>query len=158
MDQKAIRQRLKTLSQLKNRLERSIDEDIKFINQKQKELKKGLPVKKPSRPVKGEEVHKWDKDKKIEYLKYRDQHADINYINEIKPLLDQIPESNGSRFYNKLNVNIGIVADEFLFNSFDGIANFHYITRDNYKQYTDKLDIFLLVTTWKGLNMEWRAR
>ena len=157
MDQKAINQRLKTLNQLKAKLGESIDADIKYINKKQSELKKGLPTELISRSVKGEEVQKGDIEKKREYLAYRDKHADVNYISKIKPLIDQIPDSNGSRFYKKLDVNIGIVADEFLYNSFDGVANFHYITRDNYKEYTDKLDIFLLVTTWKGLNMEWKG-
>ncbi|GAQ16778.1 glycosyl transferase family 2 [Oceanobacillus picturae] len=72
-------------------------------------------------------------------------------------MLQQIPESNGSRFYKEFDVNIGIIADEFLYNSFEGVANFHYITRDNYKEYTDKLDIFLLVTTWKGIDMSWKG-
>ena len=157
MDQKAINQRLKTLNQLKAKLGESIDADIKYINKKQSELKKGLPTELISRSVKGEEVQKGDIEKKREYLAYRDKHADVNYISKIKPLIDQIPDSNGSRFYKKLDVNIGIVADEFLYNSFDGVANFHYITRDNYKEYTDTLDIFLLVTTWKGLNMEWKG-
>ena len=157
MDQKSINQRLKTLSKLKANLEKSIDADIQYINKKQKELKRGLPVEPVSRSVTSEEVQKGDIEKKREYLAFRDKHADVNFISKVQPLIDQIPESNGSRFYKKLNVNIGIVADEFLYNSFDGVANFHYITRDNYKEYTDKLDIFLLVTTWKGLNMEWKG-
>ncbi|MFD1451544.1 glycosyltransferase [Oceanobacillus sojae] len=157
MEQKAIKQRLKTLNDLKTKLEKSINEDIKYINKKQKELKNGLPTQPVSQYVKGEEVQKGDIEKKKAYLAYRDQHADPNFISKVKPLIDQLPDSNGSRFYKKLDVNIGIVADEFLYNSFDGVANFHYITRDNYKEYTDKLDIFLLVTTWKGLNMEWKG-
>lgn len=157
MEQKAIRQRLKTLNDLKTKLEKNINEDIKYINKMQKELKNGLPTQPIIKSVKGEEVQKGDIEKKKEYLAYRDQHADPNFISKVKPLIDQLPESNGSRFYKKLDVNIGIVADEFLYNSFDGLANFHYITRDNYKEYTDKLDIFLLVTTWKGLNMEWKG-
>ncbi|MFC4661440.1 glycosyltransferase [Oceanobacillus aidingensis] len=157
MEQKAIKQRLKTLNDLKGKLEKSIAEDIKDINKKQKELKNGLPIQPIVQSVKGEEVQKGDIEKKKEYLAYRDQHADVDFISKVKPLINQLPESNGSRFYKKLDVNIGIVADEFLYNSFDGLANFHYITRDNYKEYTDKLDIFLLVTTWKGLNMEWKG-
>lgn len=159
MDQKAINQRLQTLEKLKAKLEKSIAEDIKYVNQQQSEIKKGshLLIQPVSKPVKGEEVPKGDVEKKLEYLAYRDQHADVNYLSTIQSLIDQIPESNGSKFYKKLDVNIGIVADEFLYNSFDGVANFHYITKDNYKKYTDKLDIFLLVTTWKGLDMGWKG-
>lgn len=138
-------------------MENDIEKEIKEINQIKKELKSGLPVEKVSRPVKQEEVPKGDIEKKKEYLAFREKHADTDYFKRIKSLIDQIPESNGSRFYDKINVNIGIIADEFLYNSFDGVANFYYITKDNYKKYTDKLDIFLLVTTWKGLNMEWKG-
>src|SRR5690606_26613881 len=83
--------------------------------------------------------------------------ADTSFFERIKPMLDQMPESNGSKFYPKMKVNIGIIADEFLYNSFEGMANFIYITRENYKQYKDKLDIFFVVTTWKGLNNEWKG-
>jgi len=89
------------------------------------------------------------------YLDYRNKVCDTEYFNKIKPVLDQIPESNGCKYYNKINKNIGIVADEFLFNSYKDAANFIYITPQNYKQYIDKLDLFLVVTTWVGLNGEW---
>ncbi|WP_130860477.1 glycosyltransferase [Gracilibacillus phocaeensis] len=157
MDQKAIKQRLETLSKLKAKLESNINDDIKEINKKQRELGINSTIQSNTPSVSGEEVQKGDVEKKLAYLAYRDKHADVNYLSTIKPLIDQIPESNGSRFYKKLDINIGIVADEFLYNSFDGVANFHYITRENYKEYADKMDIFLLVTTWKGLDMGWKG-
>ncbi|WP_218276473.1 hypothetical protein, partial [Pseudomonas sp. FW305-BF6] len=53
--------------------------------------------------------------------------------------------------------NIGIIADEFLFNSFNGIANFVYITSDNYMEHVNTLDIFIVASAWKGLNNEWKG-
>lgn len=91
------------------------------------------------------------------YLNYRNTVCDTKYFNKIKSMLDQIPESNGCKYYNKINKNIGIVADEFLFDSYKDAANFIYITPNNYKQYIDKLDIFIVATTWSGLNGEWRG-
>lgn len=167
MDIKSINQRLETIQKLKLKLEESINSDIEIINQKQRQLKLKdidlLQVKKSSNNNKKNQKtvsarQKTEEEKrKLEYLKFRDENADVNFFKEIKPLIDQIPESNGSRYYKKFDVNIGIVADEFLYNSFEGVANFHYITRENYKNYTDKIDLFLLVTTWKGLGMEWKG-
>ena len=162
MDQKSINQRLKTISKLKYSLEKSINDEITLINKKQRELNNKLSViSKVSSVTSKQQVNlkeqEEEKRKKLKYLEFRDENADVNFISKIKPLIDQIPDSNGSKFYKKFDVNIGIVADEFLFNSFDGVANFHYITRENYKEYADKLDIFLLVTSWKGLNMEWKG-
>ena len=95
--------------------------------------------------------------KKKKYLEYRNKVSDKNFFKKVKPLLDQIPESNGSRFYNKIDVNIGIIADEFLYNSYKEVANFFYIERENFKKFSGKLDVLFVVTTWKGLNMEWKG-
>ncbi|MGM0876424.1 MAG: glycosyltransferase [Bacillota bacterium] len=92
-----------------------------------------------------------------DYLKYRDDVADKSFFEEIKPLLDQIPTSNGSRYYNKLNVTIGIIADEFLYSSYKDIANFIYITRENYKEYQGKLDLFFVASTWRGIDEGWKG-
>ncbi|TXC90945.1 glycosyltransferase [Metabacillus litoralis] len=91
------------------------------------------------------------------YLEYRDEVADKTFFEDIKPILDQIPSSNGSRYYNKLNVNIGIVADEFLYSSYKDIANFIYINRENYKEYKGKLDLFIFASTWRGLDQNWEG-
>ncbi|MDM5314876.1 glycosyltransferase [Fictibacillus sp. b24] len=174
MDLNSIEQRLQTLKKIQD----SLNDDIALENkqiEKDKEvlrkIKKGISVNKLDlTPVIKETVVKkkitakhsdtnevLDGEERLEYLKYRDQHADRQFFKKVKGMLDQIPESNGSKYYPKSNVNIGIIADEFLFNSFDGTANFTYITRENYKQHGDKLDVFLIVSAWKGLNMEWKG-
>ncbi|EQB38124.1 hypothetical protein M948_05995 [Virgibacillus sp. CM-4] len=151
MDLKSINQRLKTIRKLKHQLQQNINSDLEYIKSKDHSFN----VKHSKVETSNSSTD--NKEQKIKYLKYRDQHADVNFISKVRRLLDQIPDSNGSRYYNTYKVNIGIVADEFLFNSFKGVANFYYITKDNYKDYTNKLDMFLLVTSWKGLNMEWKG-
>lgn len=153
MDQKSINQRLKTLNQLIEKLEKSIEEETTFLSNNSLPSKKSSKSTNKSKPKMTEE----EKQKKLKYLALRDKIADVDFISKVQPLIDQIPDSNGSKFYKKYDVNIGIIADEFLYNSFDGVANFHYITRDNYKKYTKKIDIFLLVTAWKGLDMSWKG-
>ncbi|MCD4838316.1 glycosyltransferase [Neobacillus sedimentimangrovi] len=153
MDERAIQQRLSTLSRLKLKLKLDIENEKNLIE------KGGIkkPVSNPTPPPVANSQNKLDVNKKAEYLRLRDKQSDKNFFNKIKPLLEQIPESNGSRYFEKLKVNIGIIADEFLFNSYKDIANFIYITRENYKKYSKKLDVFLVVSTWKGLNMEWKG-
>src|SRR5699024_6092135 len=65
------------------------------------------------------------------YLKVKElgrQNALDEYIEIIKR--NEIAESNGSRYFKKLNLNIGIIADEFLYESFKDIANMKYISRN----------------------------
>lgn len=90
-----------------------------------------------------------------EYLNHRDKVADLHYFERIKPLLDQIPESNGSRYFQKNTLRVGIIADEFLYQSYKDVANFFPITIQNYQTYKDQLDILLVVSAWKGLDGSW---
>lgn len=82
--------------------------------------------------------------------------SDKKFFDCIKEQLDQIPESNGGRFYQPYYCKIAIVADEFLYNSYQGIADFIYVTPDNYKEIRDQVDFLLVVSAWRGLNNEWR--
>src|SRR5699024_3292654 len=69
-------------------------------------------------------------------------------------IIDEIPVSNGSRIFKKLDFHIGIIADEFLYNSFKDVANVEYISRherENYKEY----DFVIFATTWRGIDQSW---
>lgn len=75
-------------------------------------------------------------------------------LDKFKKIIDDIPTSNGSRVYKKMKYKIGIVADEFLYESFKGIADIEYITRDNREQIKD-YDFVILATTWRGVDHSW---
>ena len=76
-------------------------------------------------------------------------------LNKFLPALSNIPESNGSRFYNKVNLHVGIISDEFLFNSFKDVVNLEYISWNNpqIKNY----DFVIFATTWKGIDGSWEG-
>lgn len=77
-----------------------------------------------------------------------------NYIEHIA----KIPESNGSRFYQKLPYRIGLICDEFFYESISAAADFIFLTPDNWKEEMEKgLDVLLFVSAWRGLNEEWRG-
>ena len=85
---------------------------------------------------------------KIEELK---RHTALQKFEEV---INELPESNGSRIYKKLNYKIGIVADEFLYESFKDVADVEYITRterENIKDY----DFVILASTWRGVDKSW---
>ncbi len=86
------------------------------------------------------------------------KHAvcDTQYPERISSLLEQIPESNGSKYYVPYEVSVAIVADEFLYRSFQGTADFRYVTPDNYKEICEETQLLLIVSAWRGLHQEWR--
>lgn len=89
------------------------------------------------------------------YIKVKElgrQNALDEYIEIIKR--NEIAESNGSRYFKKLNLNIGIIADEFLYESFKDIANMKYISRNDIS-IDNSLDFVIFATTWRGVDHSW---
>lgn len=89
------------------------------------------------------------------YLKIKElgrQHALDEYIDIIDR--NEIAESNGSRYFQKLDLNIGIIADEFLYDSFKDVANFKYISRNDLN-IDNTLDFVIFATTWRGVDKSW---
>lgn len=75
------------------------------------------------------------------------------YLERIK----QMPDSNGCRYYEKLNLRVGIICDEFFYESIKDAANFVYLTPENWRDELEQgLDVLLFVSAWRGLNMEWK--
>ena len=81
--------------------------------------------------------------------------VNMDFYKNIDNLIEKIPDSNGSEYYSKVDINIGIVTDEYMYNYYKDAVNLFYITYDNYKEIVDKVDMVLFVTCWKGLNREW---
>lgn len=92
---------------------------------------------------------------KDEYLSYREEVADLHYFDRIKRLIDLIPDSNGSRYYTKNSIQVGIIADEFLYQSYKDVANFIPITLQNYQELKGQIDFLFVVSAWKGLDGSW---
>lgn len=170
MDQNSIKQRLETLAKLKANLKMEIKKDKEFLLsgfELNTNSSENTVIEKPVVKSSKVEVQKDNKGtlskeeqdlaKKKAYLQVRDRLTDVNFFKRVKPLLDKIPDSNGSKYYDKIKANIGIIADEFLYNSFKDVAHFKYIERENYKKYSGSLDVLLIVSAWKGLNLEWKG-
>ena len=89
------------------------------------------------------------------YIDIRDKIADKNFSEKVKYTIKDLPTSNGSGYFEQLNINIGVVMDEFLYHSYQNTANLIYVTPKNYKEVEKKVDFLLIVSAWKGLSGEW---
>lgn len=93
-------------------------------------------------------------DWKEKFLELRENICDVDFLQKINNKIARIPESNGSRYYGKMPLKIGMIADEFLYRSYADMADFVYITPEDYKY---DIDILFVATAWKGLNNEWKG-
>lgn len=64
-----------------------------------------------------------------------------------------IPSSNGSSFYSKAPLRVGVITDEFMFNYYQDSLDLVYLSPSNYRKQIDggNLDFVLYVTCWYGL-------
>ena len=97
----------------------------------------------------------WRKVRKGIHIVLKNYICDTDYFSKIQKDIENIPESNGEKYYVPYNVPVAIIADEFLYNSFKGITDFKYITPQNYKLICDEVEMLLIVTAWRGVHNEW---
>lgn len=108
---------------------------------------------------------------KLKMSKNTDNDANIEIMKQIAGLygfdlektltdkyLNKIPKTNGTEYYKRENINIGIITDNLAYDYFKDSANFFYLNHSNYKQVFEqqKLDFIIFVTCWRGiLNNDW---
>ena len=85
------------------------------------------------------------------------KQTDPDFINRIAGALEKLPVSNGGRYYVRHLQKIGIVADEFLFDSIHAAADFVFLPPQNWEPLINGLDMLLVVSAWKGIGEEWRG-
>ncbi len=78
-----------------------------------------------------------------------------DFVSQNLSELSHFHSSNGSRIFTKLDTSIGVICDEFYWDSVSSAANFIYLTPSNYESKIKEIDILLFVSTWNGLNKEW---
>lgn len=76
-------------------------------------------------------------------------------IRELIATAETLPNVSNQSWYEPLDFRIGIIADTFLFKSFEGAAQFIPITPDNYEEVVPELDLLLVTSAWRGLDHEW---
>lgn len=91
---------------------------------------------------------------------YRDRVAFYAGRDEgrLQALLEEahaLPKPEGQRWDHIREVRIGIIADDFLFESIENAAEFIPISPSNFHDVVPAVDVLLVVSAWRGLDKEW---
>lgn len=88
------------------------------------------------------------------YCSIVDEYGISNKLNQV---IDGFKAENPeqSELYNKLDLNIGIICDEFLYYSLKDTANFIYLPYEEQLHVQEELDLVLIVSSWRGLDNSW---
>ena len=77
------------------------------------------------------------------------------FIDRLLPMINALPESNGCRYYERSRLKIGIICDEFLYDSIKSAAEFVPLEPKNWREILPSLNVLLIVSLWHGLHDEW---
>ncbi|WP_414043558.1 glycosyltransferase [Macrococcus sp. EM39E] len=90
----------------------------------------------------------------VDFMEKWQREGKIDFFNKLEPYLANIPESNGSRVFNKINKRVGIICDEFLYNSYKDVVDLVYIPYD-YEKLDLNFDFVIIATAWRGIDDSW---
>lgn len=82
---------------------------------------------------------------------------DTHYFETVKELIAQLPVSSSGRYYRRDTRKIGIISDEFLYNTYKDVANCVAIHPDCWQEQISDIEILLIITGWRGIKEEWRG-
>lgn len=76
------------------------------------------------------------------------------FYNDLESITSIIGDSNGSSYYEKSSIHVGIMTDEFMFNYYKDALDLTYISPDNYKKVIDEdnIDFLMFISCWHGMN------
>lgn len=101
-----------------------------------------------------QQTEKKEKRVPLSKTQYYSGRTDEGYFERIAPLLEDIKDSDGSKFYTKSPLRIGCVLDEFQYNTYSGAAEMIYLRPDDYKK---DIDILLIISPWRGIDLAWKG-
>src|SRR5690625_3590463 len=116
--------RLKTIQNRKQNLRKEILEEVNILRAAGVAVEPALYNFKKTASTSGSTS---GNNASVSYLNELEKNSDANFLQRIQHSLDKLPTSNGGRYYKPVNLNIGMIADEFLFKSYKDAANMIYI-------------------------------
>ncbi|ULG72684.1 glycosyltransferase [Macrococcus brunensis] len=90
----------------------------------------------------------------VDFLEKWQREGKTDFFSKLEPYLATLPESNGSRVFNKIKKRVGIICDEFLYNSYKDVVDLVYIPHD-YEDIDLNFDFVIVATAWTGIEKSW---
>lgn len=93
---------------------------------------------------------------KLGYYIQVENQSKLNFLKQNQKYFEKLSKSNGTSTFKRSNLNIGIIADEFLYNSFKDIATLKYISMKDL-EVDENLDFIIVASTWNGIDRSWKG-
>mgnify|MGYP001042887902 CR=1 FL=1 len=91
-----------------------------------------------------------------------DQYTEIllnngraEHVQELVLASRSLPDHVGTRALTPHPARVAMIADTFLYETFEGTADITYVTRDNFREVARNSDVLILASTWRGRFQDW---
>lgn len=88
-------------------------------------------------------------------VKYEDEALKKNSYSNHKKWLSDFPMSNGSKYYLRQDLKLGILSDDIFFNTYEPVANTIRVNEQNYQTLDNQIDVLLIAFNLEDLPKEW---
>lgn len=78
-------------------------------------------------------------------------------VRELLARARDLPAHLGSRSVRPHPARVAVIADQFLWATFEGTADITYLTPENYRDVAPHVDLLLIASTWRGRFEEWHG-
>lgn len=85
------------------------------------------------------------------YLGLRYSKKNISFIEEIMQRVNELPVSNGTSYFKKFDINIGVIANTSIYNNLKDAVNLYHIDINNYRELEDQIEILIVTNTWSDI-------
>ncbi|WP_323702798.1 glycosyltransferase [Mammaliicoccus sp. Dog046] len=88
------------------------------------------------------------------YYKKVAEEAKLDFLENHHQQLEQLNHGDESKVFVKNDYKVGLIADEFLYNSFKDIGNIVYIDSE-FTSLSKDMDVIIVATAWRGIDGSW---
>lgn len=78
-------------------------------------------------------------------------------VGELLDAARQLPAHLGTRSVRPHRARVAVIADQFLWVTFEGTADITYVTPENFRDVAADVDLLLIASTWRGRFEDWHG-
>lgn len=79
----------------------------------------------------------------------------MEQVQEFVSASRSLPDHMGTRALTPHPARVAMIADTFLYETFEGTADITYVTQDNFRDVARNSDVLILASTWRGRYQDW---
>lgn len=91
------------------------------------------------------------------YARILTDNGRADQIRDLLELAQKLPDHAGTRVLQPHPARVAMIADTFLYETFEGTARITYVTPENYQGVAAESDVLIVASTWRGRFEDWHG-